>query len=115
MYRKVGSKSIVHTVKPVSVATSTERATCIKQACTHSPKIANTLKCTCIKQAPVLSKDILIHPFSAYLIQVGLSLDIRMLFETSVFGISREDLYKIRTGAFYGHYLCTGKKISVFP
>ena len=30
-------------VKPVLVATSTKQATCIKQACLHFPKKANTL------------------------------------------------------------------------
>ena len=32
-----------------------KQATCINQACVHTPKKANTLKCTCIKQAPVLT------------------------------------------------------------
>ena len=51
------------TVKPVLVAISTKRATCIKQACIQFPKQANILKCTCIKQAPVLSKQTLIIPW----------------------------------------------------
>ena len=47
---------ITYTVKPVLVAT------CIKQACIHFPKQANSLKCTCIKHAPTLSEQILIIP-----------------------------------------------------
>ena len=53
---------MLNTVKPVLVATSIKKATCIKQACIHFPKKANTLKCTCIKQAPALSKQVLISP-----------------------------------------------------
>ena len=47
-----------NTVKPVLVATSINQAACIKQACFHFPKKANTWKCTyinCIKQSPVLN------------------------------------------------------------
>ena len=54
--------NLTGTVKPLLVATSIKQATCIKQACIHSPKKANALNCTCIKQAPVLSKHILIIP-----------------------------------------------------
>ena len=52
----------LHKVKPVLVATSVKQVACIKQACIHFPKKANTSKCTCIYQTPVLSKHILIIP-----------------------------------------------------
>ena len=54
---------LITTVTPVLVATYIKQATCIKEACIHFPKRANTLKCTCIKQAPVLSKHILTVPW----------------------------------------------------
>ena len=60
-----------NTVKPVLVATSIKRATCIKQACGQFLKKEHTLKCTYIKHASVLSKYNF-YPLGACLIHVGL-------------------------------------------